>query len=664
MIPWSNDGTTVESSLDSCWFGDPNLCDEKLARYSNEPRTVYHAARLDWASQLWQMRCRSWRMGLMRTSACASSEALIMCIARWFGFEPARLLRRAVAGWLVIWACAGVVASGGETAPAGSETPLSGILVACKEYGTSLGVFVMDARGRDLRRLNHLCGEDVCPRLSPDGKEVLFTSTRGGKSGVWVMDRLGDGQKRICDGDQGSWSADGKQIFFRREGRILGRSLESGQESVLSPASWTQCSWPAGAPDGQTILFVVRDGDQDAIVAMAAGDQEPKRLVDGELPSAPRFHPSGKRIAYQRGPHIWIMDADGGNQWQLTTAGGIQRCPVWSPDGSAIAYCQGPGPRGPWQLCATKADATKTIFLGESSVRRVLGPDWGTFPDEGQPVRWPAKPAGARSEPGVSVWDTGQVLDGPPADWQAFGRLSAAWSRIAPAQSPAIRGGCVVQNETGLLFLSRGKAGLFLMSKAAPAGAIGFTPISSQGQPAELVESLRVAQCDRNEAVVETVSRTTAGQAVRVSWRLGAGAACLQVKPLENAGKLRVLSRWRGVVVPDRFANDLVLDAQEFRHDQAFLVAAPLTIGLGDQGKQMLVLRAPPAGPDAGTLQREGGALHSRRCGVSERQDRRGAGGSQRRRASRTFRCDRREGSIHVSLADAFSRHLATHGAG
>jgi len=508
-------------------------------------------------------------------------------------FFPAAVIWCAVAAWLGIWACTGVAASGGETAPKGSEAPLSGILVACKEYGTSLGVFVMDARGRDLRRLNHLCGEGVCPRLSPDGKQVLFTSTRGGKSGVWVMDRLGDGQKRICDGDQGSWSADGKQIFFRREGRILSRSLDSGQESVLSPASWTQCSWPSGAPDGQTILFVVRDGDQDAIMALAAGDQAPKRLVEGELPAAPRFDPSGERIAYQRGPRIWIMDADGGNQRQLTTAGGIQRCPVWSPDGSAIAYCQGPGPRGPWQLCATTGDATKTIFLGESRARRVLGPDWGTFADEGQPVRWPAKPAATRSEPGVSVWDTRQVLDGPPADWQAFGRTSAAWSPIAPAQSPAIRGGCVVQNETGWLFLSRGKAGLFLMSKTAPAGAIGFIPVSSQGQPAELVESLRVAHCDRNEAVVETVSRTTAGQAVRVSWRLGAGAACLQVKPLENAGKLRVLRRWRGVVVPDRFANDLVLDAQEFRHDEAFLVAAPLTIGLGDQGKQMLVLMRP-----------------------------------------------------------------------
>ena len=43
------------------------------------------------------------------------------------------------------------------------------------------------------------------------------------------------------------------------------------------------------------------------------------------------------RIAFVREGNIWIMDADGGNQVQLTTPGSDSQ-PEWSPDGNSIAY--------------------------------------------------------------------------------------------------------------------------------------------------------------------------------------------------------------------------------------------------------------------------------------------------------------------------------------
>ncbi len=146
-----------------------------------------------------------------------------------------------------------VPALGGGTEDARSAE-LSGVFLVCKEYGTVRGTFLTSVRGRDITRLNYLFGEGVDPRFSPIDDRVLFTSTRGGTPGVWTMNRKGQQQKRVCDGDQGDWFPDGQRILFRRQGQVLERSLDSGRETVLSPAGWQSCSsagllpgWPAGS---------------------------------------------------------------------------------------------------------------------------------------------------------------------------------------------------------------------------------------------------------------------------------------------------------------------------------------------------------------------------------------------------------------------------------
>jgi len=254
---------------------------------------------------------------------------------------------------------------------------LPGAFVVCKEYGTVLGTFLTDVRGRDITRLNFLFGEDVNPRFSPADDRILYTSARGGTPGLWTMNRKGEGQRRICDGDQGDWFPDGRRIAFRRQGRIVARSLESGEETVVSPAGWKSCSSPACCPDGRKILLVASDGGKDVIFLVMPGESEPKRLVEGEMLGSPRWALGGERIAYQDGAHLWMMDADGGNRRQLTTSGGIQRRPAWSPDGTAVAFCQGPGPKGPWQMAVTLVDGTKRFPVPPGDARSVLCSDWG-----------------------------------------------------------------------------------------------------------------------------------------------------------------------------------------------------------------------------------------------------------------------------------------------
>lgn len=61
-------------------------------------------------------------------------------------------------------------------------------------------------------------------------------------------------------------------------------------------------------------------------------------LLPGALPGdrSPAYKPGGAKIAFTRGTHIWVMNADGSGQVQLTDQD--DDSPTWSPDGIQIAF--------------------------------------------------------------------------------------------------------------------------------------------------------------------------------------------------------------------------------------------------------------------------------------------------------------------------------------
>lgn len=483
----------------------------------------------------------------------------------------------------------GIVPAPGDYKEEARSAELPGVFLVCKEYGTVRGTFLTSVRGRDIARLNFLFGEEVDPRLSPAGDRILFTSTRGGSPGVWTMDRKGQQQKRVCDGDQGNWFSDGRRILFRRQGQIVERSLDNGRETVLSPADWQSCSWPACCPDGRRILFVAHQAGKEAICLITPGEAEPKRLAEGGILGAPRWSPSGQRIVYQCGPHLWMIDADGSNKRQLTTAGGIQRHPAWSPDGSAIAYCRGPGPKGPWQMAVISIDGARKIAIPPGSARSVLCADWG-LEEPGR--RAEPKETSASPPPDVRLWKIDQPVTEAPADWAAFCRERKGWSAIPAENAPhqGLPGGCAAESRGAVLLLSIGRAGAALIPGTAEAGAIQFTLLDSQGKEVGPVESIRVLACGPDEVTLESSSHS-AGAPVKAAWTVVGSRALVRVTPLENAGKIRVAAPMECVVVPDRFGNDVVADPASPGEDRSLLPWAPLVVGLLGGSDLLLLIR-------------------------------------------------------------------------
>lgn len=96
----------------------------------------------------------------------------------------------------------------------------------------------------------------------------------------------------------------------------------------------------APSPDGKHIVFSA----QGALWLMPVGGGEASRLTGWELePTAPVWSPDGSTIAFQNyalegNYHIWTIARDGSHATELTSGPYDDREPAWLPDGSGLVF--------------------------------------------------------------------------------------------------------------------------------------------------------------------------------------------------------------------------------------------------------------------------------------------------------------------------------------
>jgi TolB protein len=121
---------------------------------------------------------------------------------------------------------------------------------------------------------------------------------------------------------------------------------------------------PAWSRDGRKIVYSSRRGTQFLVNVMEADGSHQKALCEGE---APDWSPDGKKIAFSRDWQIWLVDADGANQRQLTSSATAKKGPTWSPDGRQLAFIVVRNPTSPHdpqpRIGIMKSDGTDERLL-------------------------------------------------------------------------------------------------------------------------------------------------------------------------------------------------------------------------------------------------------------------------------------------------------------
>jgi TolB protein len=204
--------------------------------------------------------------------------------------------------------------------------------------------FTMKIDGSDLRRVSTGQGKTTCGYFYSNDQRILFGSTH-------AVDTACPPRP---DPSQGYvWGLDPFDIYTARpDGSGLTRLTNFGVYTTEATLS----------PDGRRVVFTsLKDGDLD-IYTMNVDGTDMKRLTTTPgYDGGPFFSPDGKQIVYRawhptdtalttyqrllgqrlvrpNRMEIFVMNADGSNQRQITQLGGANFAPFFTPDSKRIIF--------------------------------------------------------------------------------------------------------------------------------------------------------------------------------------------------------------------------------------------------------------------------------------------------------------------------------------
>jgi tetratricopeptide (TPR) repeat protein len=193
-------------------------------------------------------------------------------------------------------------------------------------------LFVVRPDGSEMSEITEYV-EDGLPCWSPDGRSLVFSSTRhrDRQSRVYIIDQVPFGQGKapgrplVSDlyevlGEHPAWTADDQIVY-------------AGCDYTITPAL---CG-----------LF---------IMPAEPGPQQPTQLTTHPADTAPAA--SGSQVAFMSNRdgnwEIYVVNSDGTGLRRLTHSAANDGLPAWSPDGETLAFVSDEG--GSWGVWAVDAD--------------------------------------------------------------------------------------------------------------------------------------------------------------------------------------------------------------------------------------------------------------------------------------------------------------------
>jgi Tol biopolymer transport system component len=245
---------------------------------------------------------------------------------------------------------------------------LDGRFLSFFTTGGTLYVLPLEAPGRKPVEVFSSPKQICCGWLSPDSRFIAYTSNESGTNEVYVRPREvasaapGSGAWKVSDhgGFARFWRRDGKELYYQAADRgimavdVSTRPVfKAGKPRLLFRPPEAMGFMERGFPglvafaisrDGERIVMEVPSNKLRQITIFDRQGKVVKTVGEPGFYSDPGFSPDGTRlVVLKRDPKtgnedIWTLDMGTGKTYQVTNDVWRESDPIWSPDGTHIAY--------------------------------------------------------------------------------------------------------------------------------------------------------------------------------------------------------------------------------------------------------------------------------------------------------------------------------------
>ncbi|HAK54148.1 MAG: S9 family peptidase [Vicinamibacterales bacterium] len=212
-------------------------------------------------------------------------------------------------------------------------------------------VALAQSETRKLDLATYLDFESVTdPRLSPDGRQVVYTRQWFDKmndrreSSLWIVNRDGSRNRFLIDGSSPRWSPSGDRIAFVASGEPEGRQVfvrwmdDEGAVTQITRVDKgpSNIAW---APDGSRIAFTMMVDDKtNWSIDLPSRPEGATWTASPKIVERLRYRQDGVGYIDEGWRHIFVVPADGGTARQVTDGGYNHSNVEWTPDGEAIVF--------------------------------------------------------------------------------------------------------------------------------------------------------------------------------------------------------------------------------------------------------------------------------------------------------------------------------------
>lgn len=244
-------------------------------------------------------------------------------------------------------------------------------------------IYLMNPDGTNPRRLTDNLAGDGFAALSPDGKKIVFDSTRlSGQTNVsdlFLMNTDGSGQTFLTRGSSATWSPDGKSIAYHASASGTGTPTRTNPGAATTDSDifvanvddlLAGTAQPVDITNTPDKIEDDADWSSDGRILYTAHD------VGDDVPNGPGGFTSNSA-------EIYVINADGSGRVQVTNNNEEERAAAWSPDGTRIVDgCRIGGGTNDFEICVMNADGTDVQQLTDNTLTDLTA----TFSPDGQQI--------------------------------------------------------------------------------------------------------------------------------------------------------------------------------------------------------------------------------------------------------------------------------------